>query len=105
VIRDQEIAEGDFVVMLYGSGNRDEEVWPNGDTFDVARGVEPRHLSFGWGLHHCIGAALGRAETRIALEGLIERFAGWEIAGEVSRNPSMLVNDYQHVPVELTRRG
>ena len=102
VLRDHEIAEGDFVVMLYGSGNRDEEVWPDGDTFDVTRGVEPRHLSFGWGLHHCIGATLGRAETRITLEGLIQRFVGWEIAGEVSRNPSMLVNDYQHVPVILT---
>lgn len=105
MIRDQEIAEGDFVVMLYGSGNRDEDMWPDGGTFDITRAIEPRHLAFGWGLHHCIGAALGRAEIRIALEGLIQRFAGWEIAGDVIRNPSMLVNDYLHVPVALTRRG
>jgi cytochrome P450 len=101
VIRGQEIAEGDFVVMLYGSANRDEDVWPDADAFDITRSVEPKHLSFGWGLHHCIGAALGRAEVRITLEGLIERFAGWEIAGEVTRHPSTLVNDYKNVPIVL----
>jgi cytochrome P450 len=103
VIRDQEIAEGDFVVMLYGSANRDQDVWPDADAFDVTRVAEQKHLSFGWGLHRCIGAALGRAEIRITLEGLIERFAGWEIAGQVERHPSMLVNDYKSVPIVLTR--
>lgn len=103
VIRDQQIAAGDFVVMLYGSGNRDEDVWENPDTFDITRG-DSKHLSFGWGLHRCIGAALGRSEMRIALEGLTERFAGWEIAGEVTRNPTTMVNDYKSVPVILRRK-
>jgi cytochrome P450 len=104
VIRDQPIAAGDFVVMLYGSGNRDEEIWSEPDTFDVGRQLAQRHLSFGWGLHRCIGAALGRAEIRIVLEGLVERFQGWEIAGPVQRLPSTAVNQYEHLPVALTRR-
>jgi cytochrome P450 len=103
-IRDQKVAEGEFVVMLYGSGNRDEEVWPDADVFDITRSGADKHLSFGWGLHFCIGAALGRSETRIALEALAKRFSGWEIAGELTRHPSTLVNDYTHVPLVLSPR-
>lgn len=102
-IRDQRIAEGEFVVMLYGSANRDEDIWENPDVFDITRSNAQKHLSFGWGLHRCIGAALGRSEIRLTLEGLVERFAGWEIAGPVTRNPSSLVNDYKNVPVVLKR--
>jgi cytochrome P450 len=104
VIRDQPIAAGDFVVMLYGSGNRDEELWPEGDAFDIGRPLAQRHLSFGWGLHRCIGAALGRAEIRFALEAMVERFKGWEIAGPVKRLPSTAVNQFEHLPVSLIRR-
>jgi cytochrome P450 len=104
VIRDQPIAAGDFVVMLYGSGNRDEEFWPEGDAFDICRPLAQRHLSFGWGLHRCIGAALGRAEIRLALEAMVERFKGWEIAGPVQRLPSTAVNQFEHLPVSLIRR-
>jgi cytochrome P450 len=104
VIRGQQIAEGDFVAMLYGSGNRDEDVWPDGDTFDITRRGDQKHLSFGWGLHFCIGAALGRAETRITLEELAARYDGWEIAGDVTRHPSTLVNDYSQVPVLFAPR-
>ncbi|WP_156426397.1 cytochrome P450 [Nocardia jinanensis] len=103
VIRDQEIAAGDFVVMLYGAANRDEDVWPDADTFDITRKDAHKHLSFGWGLHRCIGLALGRAEIRIAVEGLAERFAGWDLATEPVRNPSVLVHDYKTVPVVLRR--
>ena len=104
IIRDQPIAAGDFVVMLYGAGNRDEDIWPDGETFDIGRAQAQRHLSFGGGLHRCIGAALGRAEIRFALEGLIERYSGWEIAGPVTRRPSTAVNDYDQVVVTLTPR-
>lgn len=103
-IRDQQIAAGDFVVMLYGAGNRDEDVWPDAEAFDIGRAQAQRHLSFGWGLHRCIGAALGRAEIRCTLEALIERFGGWEIVGPVTRRPSTAVNDYDQVFVSLTRR-
>ncbi|OBY29086.1 cytochrome P450 [Mycolicibacter kumamotonensis] len=103
-IRDQTIAAGDFVAMMYGGGNRDEEIWTDPEKFDIGRAQAHRHLSFGGGLHRCIGAALGRAEIRIVLEGLVERFTGWEIAGPVERLPSTAVNQYEHLPVALTRR-
>jgi cytochrome P450 len=101
VIRDKEIKVGEFVVMLYGSANRDEDVWPDADVFDITRENAQRHLSFGWGLHLCIGAALGRAQVRLALKGLTQRYSGWEIAGEVTRHPTTLVNDFKNVPVLL----
>jgi cytochrome P450 len=104
VIRDQQIADGEFVVMLYQSANRDEDVWEDGDTFDVSRSTRPPHLSFGTGLHSCIGAALARAQIRSVLDGLITRFSSWELAGPVERAPSTLTTHYEHVPIVLTGR-
>jgi cytochrome P450 len=104
-IRDQTMAEGDFVVMLYASANRDEDVWPDGDTFDVTRPIDRRQLSFGWGLHRCIGAGLARAEIRAVVEGMRERFGGWELSGSPERHPSTVVNDYRRVPITFTGAG
>jgi cytochrome P450 len=101
VIRDQQIAEGEFVVMLYQAANRDEEVWAHADTFDVTRSTRPPHLAFGTGLHSCIGHALARAQIRGMLECLLERFSGWELAGPVERLPSTLTTHIEHVPVVL----
>jgi cytochrome P450 len=101
-IRDQTIAEGEFLVMLYPSANRDEDVWPNADLFDVTRPNERKHLSFGWGLHRCIGAGLAQAELRAVLNGLRDRFRRWELAGPIERGPSTMVNEYGRVPVTLT---
>jgi cytochrome P450 len=104
VIRDQPIAAGDFLIMLFDSGNRDEEVWPHADTFDVTRGVRSPHLGFGMGIHRCVGASLARLEIRIVLEGLIKRFRSWELAGPPVRIPSTLVHTYKELPIVLKRR-
>jgi cytochrome P450 len=104
VIRDQQIEAGDFVVVLYESGNRDEDIWADADTFDIARPKSAPHLALGWGIHRCIGARLAHMEMRTALEGLIKRFRGWELAGDPVRASSTLVNNYLDVPVVLTRR-
>jgi cytochrome P450 len=104
VIRDQQIAEGDFVVVLYESADKDEEAWPDADTFDIARVARPPHLAFGWGIHRCVGATLAQMEMRIALDGMIKRFRGWKLAGPPVRTRSTLVNNYIDVPVVLTRR-
>jgi cytochrome P450 len=104
VIRDRQIAEGDFLVVLFESGNRDEDAWADADTFDIARGARPPHLAFGWGIHRCVGATLTQLEMRIALDGLIKRFRSWELAGTPVRAPSTAVNTYLEVPVVLTRR-
>lgn len=105
VIRDQPIAQGDFLVMLYESGNRDEEIWQDPHTFDVTRTAPSPHLSFGWGIHRCVGAALARLEIRLALEGLAKRFSRWELVGSPEREPSTLINRYDHLDITLTRRN
>jgi len=100
-IRGQAIAEGDFVVMLYAAANRDEDVWPDADVFNISRAVDHRQLGFGWGIHRCVGAALARAQIKVVLEGLAGRFSGWELAGSPERNPSTQVNDYHTLPIKL----
>jgi cytochrome P450 len=65
-------------VLLNASANRDERHFPDPDTFDVSRRVQ-RHLSFGYGLHFCLGAHLARLEARVALEELLLRFPDWEV--------------------------
>lgn len=104
VVRDQQIAAGDFLVMLYESGNRDEDIWQDPATFDVTRGPRSPHLAFGWGLHRCVGAAVSRLEIRTVLDGLIQRFSSWELAEPAERLPSTLQNMYGRLPIVLTRR-
>ena len=68
------VRKRDNVVVLMGAANRDPEVFDDPDRLDVGRDQGP-HLSFGRGIHHCLGAPLARLEGRIALEMLLERFA------------------------------
>jgi cytochrome P450 len=98
-IRGTRIEKGDFVVMLYAAANRDEDVWPDAEVFDVTRATAQRQLAFGWGIHRCIGAAVARAEIRAVLGGLRERFGGWTLAGDPQRHPSTQVNDFHKVPI------
>lgn len=70
---DVSIATGDTVFLVILAANRDPAVFRDPDVFDVQRDPNP-HLGFGWGLHHCLGAALARLEARIALRKLFERF-------------------------------
>jgi cytochrome P450 len=72
------IAEGSIMLLLNGSGNRDERRFPDPDRFDIHRNVG-RHLSFGYGIHFCLGAALARLEGRVALQEVLKRFPDWEI--------------------------
>jgi cytochrome P450 len=72
------IEEGSVMVLLNGSGNRDDRRFPNGDAFDIHREAG-HHLSFGYGLHFCLGAALARLEGRVALDEVLQRWPHWEI--------------------------
>jgi cytochrome P450 len=74
----QVIPGGSAVVLLNGSGNRDDRKFPDGDTFDVTRKID-HHLAFGYGLHFCLGAALARLEGRVALDEVLQRFPTWEV--------------------------
>ena len=73
------IAKGEMVMALGSSANRDETVFPNADKLDIMR-TDNRHLALGVGLHYCLGASLGRLETRIALNKLLARFPELRLA-------------------------
>jgi len=88
----QPVAEGDYLVMLYASGNRDEAAFgPTAAEFDVMREAPVPNLAFGFGGHFCLGAALARMEARVMFEGLGRREALYDQAGEAVYLPSSLV--------------
>jgi cytochrome P450 len=66
------------MVLLNGAANRDDRKFENGDRFDIHR-VIGHHLSFGYGSHFCLGAALARLEGRVALDEVLHRFPDWEV--------------------------
>jgi cytochrome P450 len=87
----QQIAEGEPVVLLFASADRDELVFgSDADRLDVARDPNP-HVAFGFGNHFCLGATLARLEGRVVLEELTSRFTRLEIAGEVERSASSVI--------------
>lgn len=96
-----DIAEGDYVLLLYQSANRDEAVFgPTADQLDVTRSPNP-HTSFGYAEHYCLGAGLARLEARVLFEELLARWPGYEVAGPVERQPSRLVRGVVHLPLAL----
>jgi cytochrome P450 len=98
----QDVAEGDYLVMLYASGNRDEAVFgPTADRFDVTRPVSPAHLAFGFGEHLCLGASLARLEARVFFEVLLARYPAYEIAGDPVWTRSTLVHGPVSMPIVL----
>jgi len=99
-IRGQQVSAGDYLVMLYASGNRDEEVWgPTAGVLDVSRATDPSHVAFGFGQHMCLGANLARLEARVLFEELLARRPDFELAGEVQRLRSTLINGVVRMPV------
>jgi cytochrome P450 len=71
------VPEGSIMLLLNGSANRDERRYPHGERFDIHRG--DTHLSFGHGLHFCLGSALARMQARVALEEVLQRWPEWEV--------------------------
>lgn len=74
----QTVPAGSVVAMLNASANRDDRKWGNGDEFDIHRKID-HHLSFGYGIHFCLGAALARLEGRVATDELLKRFPNYTI--------------------------
>jgi cytochrome P450 len=72
------VPAGSVVALLNASANRDERKFPNGESFDIHREIG-HHLSFGYGIHFCLGAALARLEGRVALDEILTRFPEWEV--------------------------
>lgn len=75
------VPEGSVMLLLNGSANRDERAFADADRFDIRRTIT-HHLSFGFGIHFCLGAALARLEGRVALDEVLNRFPDWEVDWE-----------------------
>ena len=102
-IRGQQIKEGDKVVMWYVSGNRDDEVIERPDELIADRPKARNHLSFGFGLHRCVGNRLGELQLRIAWEEILKRFSSVEVVGDPVRVRSNVLNGYSDLPVRVRR--
>ena len=99
--RGQQMRAGDKVAMWYVSGNRDERVIPDPDRFWIDRPNARHHLSFGFGLHRCMGNRLAEMQLRVLWEEIMQRFRFVEIVGEVERVQSSFVRGYATMPVTL----
>ena len=96
---DQTVSEGSVMVFLTGSANRDDRRFPDGDRFDIHREFE-RLLTFGYGIHFCMGAALARLEGRIVLDEVLNRFPEWEVdLANAKLSPTSTVRGWELLPV------
>jgi len=99
-VGDQEIKKGDKLALWYMSGNRDEDKWDDPFTFNVSR-KGPRHLSFGYGQHLCIGWRLAEIQLRVLMEEMLQRFPGIKVIGEVNRMRTNFLNSIKTMQVSL----
>jgi cytochrome P450 len=103
-IRGQQIGEGERVLLLIGSANRDEDVFERADTYDISRDTSAS-IAFGAGPHFCLGAALARLEARIALEELTKRVASYEVDSVNARRVhSVNVRGFAALPTTVIPR-
>ncbi len=99
------IREGDRVVMWYASGNRDERKIDNPDAFLIDRKGARNHLSFGFGIHRCMGNRLAEMQLRVLWEELLQRFDRIEVVGEPERVQSNFVRGYARMMVKLSAKA
>jgi cytochrome P450 len=97
------IGAGEVVIPLVGGANRDPERFPDPERFDVGRKGE-MPLSFGWGIHHCLGAPLARLEAQTVFARLVERFARIEPAARIPRFSTTFLRGVPSLPVRVTPR-
>ncbi len=100
----KQIKAGDKVVMWYISGNRDEEAIERADEFLIDRPKARQHLSFGFGLHRCMGNRLAEMQLRILWEEILQRFHQVEVVGEPKRVYSSFVKGFTELPVRVHPR-
>lgn len=88
------------VLLLWAAANHDEREFADPERFDVVRPID-RHLAFGHGVHHCLGAALARLEARVAFEELLHRHPAYSLAGEPERVTSHWARAFEALDLEL----
>jgi cytochrome P450 len=99
----QTVPEGSAMMLLAGSANRDHRAFPpDGDVFDIHRTIS-HHLSFGYGIHFCLGAALARLEGCIALDEVLTRFPEWEVDLDNASLEASAVRGWETLPVVTSR--
>jgi cytochrome P450 len=98
----KQIKKGDKVVMWYVSGNRDEDVIENPDAFIIDRKRPRTHISFGFGIHRCVGLRLAELQLKIIWEEILKRFDKIEVVGEPKRPYSSFVKGYDYLPVRIS---
>jgi len=101
----KQIRKDDQILMWYLSANRDEEVFgDNAEAIDLERPNADRHLSFGYGIHFCMGSRLAELQLRILWEEILARFERIEVVDEPERTLSAFINGYTSLPVQVTRK-
>jgi cytochrome P450 len=102
-VEGHQIKKGDRMVLWYVSANRDESVFPDGEAIRVDRENARRHLSFGYGIHRCVGARVAELQLVTLLETMAERRLRVVPQAEPVRVPACFVNGYRSLPVKLER--
>jgi cytochrome P450 len=99
--RGRQIKKGDKVVMWYVSGNRDEDAIERPYEFDIERARPRTHISFGFGIHRCVGLRLAELQLKIIWEEILKRFDNIEVVGEPQRVYSSFIKGYETLPVRI----
>jgi cytochrome P450 len=97
----KKIRKGDKVVMWYLSGNRDDEVIDRPNEFIIDRPNSRHHLSFGFGVHRCMGNRVAELQLRIIWEEILKRFSKVEVVGAPERTLSNFIRGFTRLPVKL----
>jgi cytochrome P450 len=104
VLRGQRILKNDQVLMWFASGNRDPDVFDHPERLDIERPNARQHLSFGFGIHRCMGNRLAELQLRVLWEEVLLHFEEVEVLSEPARTFSSFVNGYTAMPVRVKRR-
>ena len=100
----KKILEGDKVVMWYLSGNRDEEAIADAEAFIIDRPRPRQHLSFGFGIHRCVGNRLAELQLKVLWQEILQRFPRIEVVGPPRRTKSNFVHGFVSLPMVIPAR-
>ena len=105
VVGDEPVHAGERVLIVNGAANRDPRAFADPDRFDVRRANARDHLTFGWGIHRCLGASLAKIEIEVAMRLMLQRLPGIRLAGPPEQQPYDRLRGLQRLPVrwDITR--